>query len=196
MCLFSVAPDDELIYLIRRSNAVANEVLFNRYKVFINQWINQLFNNDLKNAQEREEIYQISWIVFLECLESYRRDRGLFFTYVRNCVQRVIQHYSSELIKNRLHGVFSLQEVDENPKFYYVSNQLISDDYHSNPIRQYMVMEKVESIILNKNLSDFEKRVFVLKMLEQSYDEIAKTLNTTTKKVDNCLTSLRKKIKI
>ena len=193
--MFSVAPDDELIYLIRRSNAVANEVLFSRYQIFINQWINQLSNVELKNAQEKEELFQISWVVFLECLNSYRRDRGLFFTYVRTCVKRVIQNYCSELINSRMHGVFSLQEVDENPKFYYVANQLISNDYHSNPLRQYMVMEKVESIILSKELNDFEKRVFVLKMLEQSYDEIATTLNTTPKKIDNSLRSIKRKVR-
>ncbi len=69
---------------------------------------------------------------------------------------------------------------------------MISEDLQDlSAFKQYA--EEINSLIIeNKDLSQFEKQVLLLKIFGYSYSEMSKILDCSSKKVDNTLQKVKR----
>lgn len=83
----------------------------------------------------------------------------------------------------------------QQPEEIDFDKKLSSEEY--NPENELIDKENYMSLLnlLDKNLSNYEKTVFKLYILNISYNEIAANLGTSQKSVDNAIYRIKNKIK-
>jgi len=134
-----------------------------------------------------EDLAQEGMLGFLDAVKTFDVSKGSFKAYAETC------------INNR---IVSAVRVNFNNKNAALSNAVPYEaaeqsDNTTDPAN--IISDKAETEyladLLSKKLSDFEKQVVELRLLDKSYSQIAKTLGCSEKAVDNAIQRIRKKMR-
>ena len=189
--------DEEIIAQIKNGDEKALTYLLDKYKELVNIKVGKYF---LIGA-EREDIIQEGMIGLYKAIKSFdKQKQNTFKTFANMCIER--QLITAIKTSNRqkhmpLNSYLSLNTAaydndDEN------SVELIdtfNNDTTEDPLETIMKKEYYEQIQNNieKSLSKFEKQVLDRFIKGESYNVIAKRLNSPVKSVDNAIQRIRKK---
>ncbi len=132
----------------------------------------------------REDIRQEAALALFRAACSYREDRAVSFgAYAKVCIE------------NSLTSMFRRRRIDTDALDEVEQSRLVSSD--SDPSDICIGREESSSIMkaVRDCLSDFEKKVFSLYILQLPTMEIATSLNTSEKSVENAVYRIRIKLK-
>lgn len=185
--------DDELA-VISKNDTLAEEELFSRYKKIVRQISRSYF---ITNGDD-EDLLQEAMIGLHSAIVSYDKEQGSFHSFANLCIKRRLLSAVklSNSHKNKMfNNSISLNEEgginnSDGECIFIVPSTDPSPDENLKQKEDY---KKLQNYI-NENLSKYEKKVLNLYLAGLSYSEIAFSLKTTSKSVENALSRLRLKI--
>ena len=189
--------DEQIVKEIKQGDEYALSYLFEKYKELVNMKVGKYF----MVGAEKEDIMQEGMIGLYKAIKNFDiQKENSFKTFANLCIER--QLITAIKTSNRqkhmpLNSYLSLNMAayDNNEDD---SVELI-DTFNSNtiedPLETVMKKEYYEQIHNNieKSLSKFEKKVLDRLMKGESYNVIAKRLDSPVKSVDNAIQRIRKK---
>ena len=190
--------DEELIKLAKNEDKLALESLIERYKETVNMKVSKYYIN----GAEKEDLIQEGLIGLFKAVKSYSDEKdNSFKSFANMCIER--QLITAIKGSNRqkhlpLNSYVSLNNSNyendegeiENPLIDILDLNTIEDPLDTITKNEYI--ENVEKTI-NKSLSSFEKQVLNKYIEGQSYVQIAESLNSPVKSIDNAIQRIRKK---
>ena len=178
--------DFELVYLAQEGNEEAINLLYQKYKPIIVKKSKNAIMYATHHGIDINDIMQEAYIGFDEAIKHFSQaEKASFYTFALLCVDRKITNYLRKMTGSKgkiLNDAVAIDSVFEN--------FLGSEDIE--------LMDKSDSEIILKIrnlLTDFEKKVFDLKLKEYSFEEIAKILNKDVKSIYNTFQRIKNKIK-
>lgn len=189
--------DEEIISEIKQGNEQALTFLLEKYKDLVNSKVGKYFII----GAEKEDIIQEGMIGLYKAIRNFDNcKQNTFKTFANICVERqlITAIKSSNRQKHMpLNSYLSLNTAayDNNEDD---SVELI-DTFDSNtiedPLETIMKKEYYEQVQNNieKSLSKFERQVLDRFIKGESYNIIAKRLDSPVKSVDNAIQRIRKK---
>lgn len=190
--------DEAIIEKIKEGDKSALEYLICRYKSLVNNKVTKYY---IVGA-EREDIVQEGLIGLYKAIKDYKEDKqSSFKSFANLCVER--QLITAIKSSNRqkhipLNSYISLNmpayNNDENTTETEIINildsNLVEDPLETITKKEYYSV--VEDMI-DKSLSDLEKKVLNRYIQGDTYLKIAEKLNMPVKSVDNAIQRIRKK---
>ena len=194
---YSNLTDEQIVTEIKQGDEYALSYLLEKYKELVNMKVGKYF----MVGAEKEDIMQEGMIGLYKAIKNFdTQKQNSFKTFANLCIER--QLITAIKTSNRqkhmpLNSYLSLNMAayDNNEDD---SVELI-DTFNSNtiedPLETVMKKEYYEQIHNNieKSLSKFEKQVLDRFMQGESYNVIAKRLDSPVKSVDNAIQRIRKK---
>lgn len=177
--------DEQLVFLAVDRDDEALAVLTEKY-MNVAKYIATSFSSD---NEEISDLVQEGMLGFLGAVYSYDKDVGTAFNT-----------YASRCIRNRIIGVLRSTSTGRHiPEDMIVSleSQRNREDGELTPEESLLSDEGAEYItsVINSELTDREREIFMLYLGGYSYCDIAKRTETTVKSVDSALQRARKKLK-
>ncbi len=190
--------DYELLYLISESNEEAANVIYDKYKPTIEMKAKKYKLLGKKVGLEYNDLFQEGMLGLTEAINSYKDNKDTKFASFANiCIERQILSVLATARRKKhslLNDSYSLDaSIDENGST--LLDFILSDSV--DPSIKVEDDEEMEYIYNNlyKELSDFEKNVFDLKIMGLEYKEIASLLDKSYKSVDTALQRIRLKLR-
>lgn len=190
--------DLELIKLAKNNDANALNTLIQKYKNIVDIKVTKYYID----GAEKEDIVQEGLIGLFKAIKNFNIDKDISFkTFANLCIERQIitALKSSKRQKHLpLNTYVSLNNTSYNNVDGEPESQLI-DVYDSNtiedPLETITKNEYFDSVkkAMDNSLSDFEKKVLNKYVEGQSYVQIAESLNSPIKSIDNAIQRIRKK---
>ena len=188
--------DEQIISQIKEGDEQALSFLLDKYKDLVNSKVGKYFII----GAEREDIIQEGMIGLYKAIKGFDKcKQNTFKTFANLCIERqlITAIKSSNRQKHMpLNSYLSLNtsayEDDED------GTELIETfevDTIEDPLETITKQESFDEIqkAVNKSLSKFESQVLEKYMQGDSYEIIAKRLDTPVKSVDNAIQRIRKK---
>ncbi len=177
--------DEQLAFLVREKDDEALAVLTERY-MNVAKYVASGFTS---NDEDASDLVQEGMIGFLGAIYSYDKDGTASFNTYASCC-----------IRNRIISVIRAT----NAKRHIPEDMIVSLESQRNHGSQSLTPE--ETILSDKGaeyiteaiereLSDRERKIFMLYLAGCSYEDIAKETGSTIKAVDSALQRSRKKLK-
>lgn len=190
--------DHELVYLVCESNEDACDILYDKYKSLIEYKASKYKTLGKKVGLEFNDLVQEGMIGLSEAIRNFRDNKDAKFSSFANvCIERQIMSviaYSTRKKHSFLNDSCSLDsKIDDTGK---TLSDLLFDE-NIDPSNKMLIEEEKEilySLVYGK-MSNFEKKVFELKLLGVSYKEIANILGKSYKSVDSALQRIKVKVK-
>lgn len=190
--------DEQLLKLIRKEDKTALNRLIDRYKDAVEIKVTKFYIS----GAEKDDIMQEGLIGLYKSIRDFDLTKqNSFKTFANLCIERQIITAIKGSNRQKhmpLNSYVSLNNTSYENDNGEMENQLI-DVFDSNTIEDPLetitkneYMKDVEKSI-NQTLSSFEKRVLTKLVQGQSYNEIAESLNSPVKSVDNAIQRIRKK---
>ena len=137
-----------------------------------------------------DDLAQEGMFGFLDAVKTFRPEKGVpFKAYAETCIHnRIISAVRASLNNKNAALTNAVSIDDESSRLFSGSGDpavILAEKYGSELIRK----------IISTDLSDFEKKVIELRLLDKSYAQIAVSLDCSEKAVDNALQRIRKKIR-
>lgn len=137
-----------------------------------------------------DDLAQEGMFGFLDAVKTFRPEKGVpFKAYAETCIHnRIISAVRASLNNKNAALTNAVSIDDESSRLFSGSSDpavILAEKYGSELIRK----------IISTDLSDFEKKVIELRLLDKSYAQIAVSLDCSEKAVDNALQRIRKKIR-
>lgn len=138
-----------------------------------------------------DDLVQEGMLGFLDALKTYDASKGSpFKAYAEVCINNRIVSAVRTSFNNKNAALsnalpYEPEKVDEADSGADPAN-IVSEKEDSEHIRD----------MLSKGLSDFEKQVVDLRLMDMSYSQIAQKLCCGEKAVDNALQRIRKKMRV
>ncbi len=177
MKLFQGHNDLELLYLIREGNQDALDIMFNKYKYFINKKIRD-FNI---NAKSVEDFFQEGLITLNEAIRKY--DESYNKTFFKFFELFLVRRFSTLLAKET-------RQYEIVEKF---KNKVLLDD--QIVVREDTVTYVAENIL--DNFSSLEKEIYTLYFIEnRTTDYISDKLDIPKKTVYNAVARIKSKLQV
>lgn len=187
--------DEQIISQIKDGNEHALSFLLEKYKDLVNSKVGKYFII----GAERDDIVQEGMIGLYKAIKSFDNcKQNTFKTFANICVERqlITAIKSSNRQKHMpLNSYLSLNisayDNDDGAELIETFNNNTIED----PLETIMKKEYFEEIqnTMHKSLSKFEESVLERYMQGESYEIIAKKLDTPIKSVDNAIQRIRKK---
>lgn len=180
----------ELIDEVVKGNVKAfDELLKQNYRLIYKI----IYSLNLRNGDfmaDVDDLYQEGCLALYNACFCFKKDKGVKFTsFAYNVIRnRIKTTYRDSFLKHSKE-TYSL-DVYENMD--YQMNYCVSD----NPLQYHREEEfkrQLDSFL--NNLSSEEAEILRLRQNSYSYKEIAERMNINIKKVDNCLYSLKNKLR-
>ena len=189
--------DEEIIAKIKDGDEKALTYLLEKYKELVNMKVGKYF---LIGA-EREDIVQEGMIGLYKAIKNFNEEKQNSFKSFENiCIER--QLITAIKTSNRqkhmpLNSYLSLNNAayDKNEENSVELIDTFDGKNVEDPLETIMKKEYYENVQteIEKNLSKFEKQVLDRFIKGESYNVIAKKLDTQVKSVDNAIQRIRKK---
>lgn len=136
-----------------------------------------------------DDLFQEGMIAILSAVNTYKANCGAAFkTYAAVCTKnRIITAAKKSSLGKSVHSE-NLVPIEDD-------SSLTTDDL--SPEDSIIVKENVNKLLkfIETNLTEKERSVLKLFLSGQSYESIAKELNSSPKSVDNALQRVRQKLK-
>ena len=182
--------DFELVYLAQEGNEEAINSLYQKYKPIIVKKSKNAIMYATHHGIDINDIMQEAYIGFDEAIRNFSQDeKASFYTFALLCVDRKIANYLRKTTGSKGKILNDAITIDDTLE------KVLGDglDIEYNLIDKDVDNELITSI--KKNLTDFEKRVFDLKLKDYSFEEIAKLLNKDVKSIYNTFQRIKSKIR-
>ena len=117
----------------------------------------------------------------------------MFYTFLNTCLENSLSSLARTSNTNKAKVLNSAISLDE-PENDLIVNNFVSN---SDPFLDILSKE-AKDVLYDKvvqTLTDFERKVFDLKLNNLTYLEIADLLEKKPKDIDNCLSRIKNKIK-
>lgn len=191
--------DEELVKLERNNDDKATEVLLDRYKDIVNVKVSKYY---IAGA-EKEDLIQEGLIGLFKAVKCYDlNEEHSFKTFANLCIERQIITAIKNSTRQKhmpLNSYISLNETG-----YYDSLEgeedtelinVITSNSTEDPLDTVTKNESLENLKtkVDKSLSLFEKNVLSKYLEGESYEQIAKSLNSPVKSIDNAMQRIRRK---
>ena len=178
--------DFELVYLAQEGNEEAINLLYQKYKPIIVKKSKNAIMYATHHGIDINDIMQEAYIGFDEAIKHFSQDeKASFYTFALLCVDRKIANYLRKMTSSKgkiLNDAIAIDEVFESLLGNIDTNSMDNNDSE--------LVLRIRNI-----LTDFERRVFDLKLKEYSFEEIAKILNKDVKSIYNTFQRIKNKIK-
>ena len=182
-----------LVKDIQEGNEEAYKLILDNFKKMICKLIHSYQSEIGDFKVDFDDIYQEACLSLYEACMTYKENQGMKFSSyayllirskVINRVRRFIRQYRGEY-----YSLDSYISIEYN-------KSLIATSVSENPVAYHNEIElkKMIDIFINE-LPKQDKEIINLRLDGHSYKVIADTLNITTKRVDNRLESIKKKLK-
>lgn len=178
--------DQELISCYRQGDGEACALLLARYTGFLRRAVSRIH----LQGMETSDLMQEAYMGLLAAVRTYRIDRNAsFYTYASHCV------------RNRLKNLFSVakktvpvpdEPYDEETQFAFFVPDPVT------PEERFIEKESYQRLLhlMDVELSQLEKDVFLLYLSGYDYVTIANRLEFPRKAIDNALQRARRKLKL
>lgn len=182
--------DEELVSLVQNGDEKAAAILFSRMMPTVKR---RAADYGFHSGADIDDFVQEGLMGLLCAVNTYRADgEASFRTYANVCINnRIISAVKSSLRQKNLPLSNYAELEDEACEIPAIHSGA------QNPEEHIIAQEGEARIysIINKRLSDFERRVFQLFLSGHSYDEIGELTNSTAKSADNALQRVRRKLR-
>jgi len=189
--------DYELLNLAQELNEDAIEILYEKYKPLIYKK-SLKYNTFLKEkGLEVNDLIQECYIILDYAIKNFNEEKdNTFYTYLNTCLDRNLINQYRKCMNNKnkiLNESIPLEISDED------ENNLINiiEDNYNNPEQvcyNYEEFLDLYNKIIDK-LTSLEECVFILKIQNFDYKEIASILDKDAKSIDNAIQRIKSKIK-
>lgn len=189
--------DEQIIDEIKNGNEEALVFLLEKYKDLVNSKVGKYFII----GAEREDTIQEGMIGLFKAIKNYNSEmQSSFKSFANICIER--QLITAIKTSNRqkhqpLNSYLSLNTAayDNNEDDSVELLETFNSKTIEDPLETIMKREQYNEVenAVNKNLSDFEKKVLNSYLNGESYNTIATKLETPVKSVDNAIQRIRKK---
>ncbi len=188
--------DEEVILLIKDGDEQALTFLLNKYSELVKHKVGKFF----MVGGEKDDILQEGMIGLFKAIKNFNSEKqSSFKTFANICVER--QLITAIKSSNRQKHIPLNSYLSLNTAAYENDDESVelldTFDNHSieDPLETIMKQEYYQEIqnSINKSLSEFEKQVLDRFVKGDSYNIIAKKLNSPVKSVDNAIQRIRKK---
>ena len=185
--------DYELISLAQEQNEDAINIIYEKYKPVIYKKCRKYL--PLLKGIELCDLTQECYIILNQTIKSFNQDNNnTFYTFFTFCIDRYLinEYKKNNNTKNKiLNESISLDSTDED-------NNSLMDIISDNKTPELEISNNEEfnelyQQILSK-LTDLEECVFILKINNFSYKEIASILDKDIKSIDNATQRIKLKI--
>lgn len=188
--------DEQIISQIKEGDEQALTFLLEKYKDLVNSKVGKYFII----GAEREDIIQEGMIGLYKAIKNFDSNKqNTFKTFANICVERqlITAIKSSNRQKHMpLNSYLSLNTAAyDNDEDGTELIETFEVDTIEDPLETIMKREYFNEIqnTMHKSLSKFEEQVLERYMQGESYEIIAKKLETPVKSVDNAIQRIRKK---
>ena len=191
--------DNELIYMCCENNEEAENIIMDKYKNCINQCIKSLMKEYYIVGMEQSDLYQEGLIGLMHAIKSFDEEKDVtFYTYANTCIKTsmISAMRSTFRKKNRIlntsYSLDKLMDEESNHNFYD-----IFEDNTNEPTGLLIKEEEKQELLdmVKSKLSKKELQVFNYKLDGLTNEEIADSLNSTKKYVENTVFRINKKYK-
>ena len=192
---FENMQDEEIIKLIRGGDKKALDYLLHKYKDLVSMKANRFF---VVGAEKDDMIQEGFWGLYKAILSFDADKQNSFKTFANLCIERqlITVIKTSNRQKNiPLNSSFSLnvsayEEGNDMSVLDILDTKTVED-----PLDTLIKKENYQDMEtrIDQNLSKFEKDVLNRYMLGQTYSDIATSLDTPVKSIDNAIQRIRKK---
>lgn len=187
--------DNELLELIKENDELSLEELIERYKVSINSIILKYKKNINNIGLDIKDLYQEGLIALIDAIKTYDETKDASFKTYANIV---INRKMLDLIKSHnrvkylsLNSAVSLDSIIDEDGERSLYDKLEMDSL--TPINKLISDE--DRMILKKNLTEFELKVYELKYEGKTNSEIALILDKDVKSIRNTIDRIKSKFK-
>ena len=190
--------DNELISYIEEQNEDAEEILFEKYKPLIVRFAKKIYPIASNVGLELNDLIQEGMLGLNQAIKYYDEKKDAhFYTFAKTCIERkmiTLLNNQRRLKHKILNESLSLDHTGED-KMYGIESVL--KDSSNDPELVLLTKEREEKLIreTREALTDFEDEVFMLRINQFTYDEIASILEKDKKSIDNALQRIRTKMK-
>lgn len=182
--------DYELVYLAQEGNEDAINLLYQKYKPIIVKKSKNAIIYATHHGIDINDIMQEGYIGFEEAIRSFSQDEtASFYTFALLCIDRKITNYLRKTTSSKSRALNEAITIDDTLEKVLGDNTNIE----SNLMGKDSDNELIE--IIRRMLTDFERKVFDLKIKDYSFEEIAKILNRDVKSIYNTFQRIKIKIK-
>ncbi len=191
--------DEELVKLANAEDKTALDTLISRYKETVNMKVSKYYIN----GAEKEDIIQEGLVGLFKSVKSFNPDKdNSYKTFANMCIERQIitaikgsnrqKHLPLNSYVSLNTPSFENEDGDEQTPLLDILDVSNSVEDPLDTITKNEYYKSVEKAI-DENLSSFEKQVLNRFIEGQSYVQIAESLNSGVKSVDNAIQRIRKK---
>lgn len=194
---YSNLTDEQIVNEIKQGDEYALSYLLEKYKGLVNMKVGKYF----MIGAEKEDIMQEGMIGLYKAIKNFdTQKQNSFKTFANLCIER--QLITAIKTSNRqkhmpLNSYLSLNMAayDNNEENSVELMDTFNNNTIEDPLETVMKKEYYEQIHNNieKSLSKFEKQVLDRFMKGESYNVIARRLDSPVKSVDNAIQRIRKK---
>ena len=184
---------DELISRIKSGEKDLFSIVMNDYKNMIYKIV---YNQNLERGDymlDTESLFQEGSLALYDSIFSFEQNKGMSFSsYAYMVIRSRIITYIRNTVSESNKDCYSLDAFENVDYQVSIASSCISE----NPIQYHRELEfenKLNSFVSNLNNED--QQIIELRSNDLSYKEIAERLKIDTKRVDNRLMTLRKKLK-
>lgn len=182
-----------LIERVKNGDDEAFEIILNDNRKLIYKII---YTRNLENGDfmmDTESLFQEGSIALFKACKTFETDKGMNFTsYAYMCIRSAVNTYIRDNFKRRTDEFYSIDNYSNIDYHVSMSNVCIAE----NPVAYHKEME------FKKHLDEFvsklepqDRQILEMRCDNISYKTISQRLNISTKRVDNRLRVLRKKLK-
>lgn len=182
--------DNELIELANSGNDDAYSVLVGRYIILVRSCVKSYFSD----SHEFDDLMQEGLIGLVNAIKSYDCScSASFSTFAHLCIDRNIVSAIRKSLRKKQIPSSMLVFIDDEPQL----DNRASSQSSINPESRVIDAESYEQRIkfIFSRLSKTEQKVLKLYLHGKTYEQIAKSLNISTKSVGNALCRIRSKLK-
>lgn len=187
--------DEALVSAAKKGNDLAFETLFRRYSTTIKK----ISANYFIFGADEGDIFQEGLVGLFRAVIDFSTEKNVSFsTFAYICITGSIISAVKRASRKKhmpLNDYISLDYSFDNEKssIDYVP---ISRNQSNNPETLFIDKETIKSVraFIDKNLSDFEKKVFSLYLDNKSYQQIAEDAGRSVKSVDNAIQRVKRKL--
>ena len=191
---YDTMTDDSILNLAKSGDEDAVNFIMDKYNNIVNMKASRFFAAGI----EKEDIIQEGMIGLYKAIQSYNCDKqNSFKSFANMCIERqlITVVKSANRQKNiPLNSAFSLNSpIYENgdiDALEVLDINFVEDPLETIANKEYF--DQMEAKI-DKNLSDFERKVLLHYKEGKSYSDIAKDMNTKIKSIDTALQRIKKK---
>lgn len=195
---FNNMSDEEIVDLCKEKDKEAMDYLLNKYK-------SEVYLKTTKyyiNGAEQEDLFQEGMIGLYKAIRDFDKTKEISFkNFAYLCIERQIMTAIKGSNRQKhvpLNSAVSLNQSSfENNDGDEVSDLIDTLDTHviEDPLETLTKQEYYSYVndAIDKSLSEYEKNVLNKYIAGESYKEIAESLDTPIKSVDNAIQRIRKK---